>query len=77
MSNYRSKMESTLDNLKDRVLGAIDEGKDVHFEVENRLASFVSASHVEYVPTGEQTWTITVPGVTDGEAIEIAELAAP
>ena len=68
----REKYEAMIDNLKEKVLTAIDEGKVVDWTVDADLASYQRDGFVNHVPTGGLTFTVTIPGILDSEAIAIA-----
>ena len=68
----REKYEAMVDNLKEKVLTAIDEGKVVDWSVDADLASYQHDGFVKHVPTGALTFTVTIPGILDSEAIAIA-----
>ena len=68
----KEKCVAIIDGLRKKVMAAFDDGKNVRLEIESELASYSVDEWTRCVPTGQETYTVTVPGVLHDEAIAIA-----
>ena len=70
---FKERLVDMLDGLRKKALAAIDKGEVPEIRIDSEMASFVFDGRRHHVPTGEKTYTVTIRGMTHGEAIEIAE----